>query len=71
MDVRSVFEACLGDPTSRLPTRKGVSLPLYLLPLLLAALHEIEHDAIRAGDLLVERFENAGLAVPPALRAMA
>jgi hypothetical protein len=68
VDVRHVFEVRPGDPDTRQPTRKGVSLPLDLLPRLLAALHAIEAAAIAAGELLAEDYGNAGLPVPAALQ---
>lgn len=71
VDVRHVFEVRPGDPDTRQPTRKGVSLPLDLLPRLLAGLHQIEADAITAGELLPEDYENEGLEAPPALRRAA
>jgi len=71
LDVRHFFEARPGDPDTRRPTKKGVNLPLELLPQLLAALHAIEREAIRDGELLPEDYENAGLPVPPALRGVA
>jgi len=71
LDVRHYFEARPGDPDTRRPTKKGVNLPLDLLPALLAALHAIEREAIEAGELLAEDYENAGLPAPPALRGVA
>lgn len=71
LDVRHFFEARPGDPDTRRPTKKGVNLPLEHLPRLLAALHAIEREAIRDGELLPEDYENAGLPVPPALRGAA
>jgi len=68
-DVRHCFEVRPGDPDTRQPTRKGISLPLDLLPRLLAGLHQIERDAIAAGELRAEDYE--GLEVPPALRRAA
>lgn len=68
-DIRHVFEVRPGDHDTRQPTRKGVSLPLDLLPRLLVGLHRIEADAIKAGELLPEDYE--GLEVPAALRRAA
>ena len=64
VDVRQVFEVRPGDPDSRQPTRRGVSLRLEYLPRLLAALRRIEAEAIEAGELLPEDYENAGLEPP-------
>jgi len=71
VDVRQVFEVRPGHPETRQPTKKGVSLLLEHLPRLLAALHAIEREAIEAGELLPEDYENAGLPAPPALRGVA
>ena len=71
LDVRHFFEARPGDPDTRRPTKKGVNLPLDLLPALLAALHAVEAEALGAGLLEPEDYENAGLPVPPALRGVA
>lgn len=68
VDVRQVFEVRPGYPETRQPTKKGVSLLLEDLPRLLAALHAIGAEAIEAGELLAEDYENAGLE-PPALRS--
>lgn len=69
VDVRTVFEARPGYPATRQPTKKGVSLLLEDLPRLLAALRRIEAEAIEAGELLPEDYQNAGLEPPPALRS--
>lgn len=67
LDIREHFLARLADSGSAAPTRKGVNLPLEYLPQLRAALEAVEADALRAGLLLPEDYENAGLPVPPAL----
>jgi hypothetical protein len=51
VDVRHVYEFTPGDPDTRQPTQKGVALSLDLLPRLLAALREIEAEAIRDGTI--------------------
>lgn len=68
VDVRMFFEVRPGDPDTRQPTKKGISAVIEDLPRLLAALHKIEADAIREGQLGPEDYENAGLPAPPALR---
>lgn len=70
LDVRHYFEARPGDPDTRQPTKKGVNLPLEHLPRLLAALHAIEREAIRDGELLPEDYENAGLEPPATLTSV-
>jgi|SRR5690606_583684 len=65
VDVRQVFEVRPGYPDTRQPTKKGVSLLLEDLPRLLAALRQIEAEAIEAGELLPEDYENAGVEPPP------
>ena len=67
VDIRTMFEARPGDPGTRTPTKKGVSLLLEDLPRLLVALHALERDAIAAGELLPEDYENAGAPLPDAL----
>ena len=65
VDVREYVG--FGEPDSMKPTKRGVNLPLEHLPRLLAALHAIEREAIRDGELLPEDYENAGLEPPPEL----
>ena len=71
LDIRHYFEVRPGDPDTRQPTKKGVNVPLDLLPALLAALHAVEAEALAAGLLEPEDYENAGLPVPPAPRGAA
>jgi hypothetical protein len=70
VDVRQVFEVRPGYPDTRQPTKKGVSLLLEDLPRLLAALRQIEAEAIEAGELLPEDYENAGLEPPATLTSV-
>ena len=70
LDVRHFFEARPGYPDTRQPTKKGVSLLLEHLPRLLAALRQIEAEAIEAGELLAEDYENAGLEPPATLTSV-
>lgn len=67
IDVREFYEVRPGDPDTRQPTKKGISLPIDQLPQLRAALEEAERGALAAGLLEVEGYTNAGLPVPPEL----
>lgn len=59
VDVREYVEARPGDPDTRQPTPRGISLPLDRLPRLLDALRAAEADALRDGLLRAEDYDDA------------
>jgi hypothetical protein len=51
VDVRTWYEARPGDPDTRRPSPKGVTISLAKLPELIEALRQMEADAMQAGLL--------------------
>jgi len=49
VDLRQFIEP--NDGTERIPTRKGITVRINLLPELLEALHQVETEAREAGHL--------------------
>lgn len=66
IDVREYFTDSTGELR---PTRKGINIAVPELPRLMAAVAAAERDAIAAGLLLPEDYENAGLPIPKQLGA--
>jgi hypothetical protein len=64
VDVREHVEFRPGDPDTRRPTQKGVSLTVDRLPELLALLHQVERDALASGLLKPRHYERSGLTPP-------
>lgn len=71
LSIREWNEFTPGDPDTRRPSTKGVTVPVRDIPALRAALEAAEADALQAGLLSAREYINAGLPVPDALRKSA
>lgn len=65
LDIRTYLETRPGDADTRVPTQRGVSIPLSDLPELLMALLHASSAAFWDGSIDPAAYTAAGLPVPP------